>query len=310
MPTAIAAIPTMPAIAGVTACGKTDIAIELAKQLNGEIISVDSASVYKDLNIGTATPTLQNQSQVPHHLINIIEPNESYNVQRFIQDTVVAVNDIQKRGKTPLLVGGTMMYFDILLHGISTIPAVSKSTLQKIQQLHQDKGLAYLYDYLKKVDIESAKCIAFTDKQRICRALSVYEETKKPLSYWTKERELPAITINLVRLLPKNRDIMRKRIFARLHKMWEDGLLEETEAACQKWSLNEKSPAMRMIGYKQALAHLNGVIDSETMKKNAFFATSQFAKRQYTWLNRWSKPVKFDPLEDKVEKIFSYFEKN
>lgn len=297
------------ALAGVTACGKSDLAMGLAQSFNGEIISVDAAAIYQELNIGTAKPTAAMRSAIPHHLIDIIAPDQQYNVQQFIRDTVTAIGEIEGRGRRPILVGGTMMYFNILLNGLSFIPAVSPTTKAKLEAMGQSAaGLANLHHRLSNVDSESAKRFAPTDKQRIIRALSVYEESGKPLSHWLKTKQPPPLQLKLLRLIPPNRSLLRQRIRDRLDKMWENGLLEETESVRTKWQLPDTAPALRLIGYRQAMEHLNGKTDITTMKNNAYFATSQFARQQCTWLNRWQHLAAMDPFSDNcLPQLIDYF---
>lgn len=276
---------------GPTASGKTALACELYERGNFELISVDSALVYQDMDIGTAKPSKQEQEAFPHHLIDIITPLEVYSAAQFVEDASVFIDDIHQRGKTPILVGGTMLYFKALLEGLSdNLPSADQTIRAEIIAQADEHGWDVIYDELKVVDpIASAK-FKVTDKQRIIRALEVYRLTGKPIT--TLQAEQPknvAYRYNFhnYALLP-NRVDLHQRIEQRLKKMWDIGFLNEVEYLMKKYDLNENLPSARSVGYRQALDFFKNSDQSLEsrliMEDKSLFATRQLAKRQYTWL--------------------------
>lgn len=294
--------PLVPALAGPTGCGKTQLALELAERLNGEIISVDSGAVYRDMDVGTATPTAEMRARVRHHLVSIVAPNESYHVGRFVADAQAAVADILSRQKTPLFVGGTMMYFHTLRNGLSPIPPVPAAVSAAVTTELQDMPAAAAHAMLAAVDAETAAKVAAADSQRLHRALSVYRATGKPLSAWLKEPPQPVMALRLVRLLPADREELRRRIAARLQQMWADGLEEETRRLLTHWQLPPTAPPLRLIGYRQAAARCRNLMSDEQMRRDAVVATCQLVKRQTTWLRRWTDAQAIDPAARDADK--------
>ncbi len=280
---------------GPTAAGKTDLALEIAKHYPVEIISVDSALVYRGMDIGTAKPDAVVLQQYPHHLVNIIEPTESYSVGEFRQDALALMKDITKRGKIPLLVGGTMLYFKALQQGLSDLPSADSVIRAQLEIEAEQYGLAHLHARLEKVDPVSAKRIHINDPQRLQRALEVYEITGKSLTELTatKEESLPYRVIKII-LSPFERRILHQRIEARYKVMMENGFIDEVKSLFSNKDCHPDLPAIRAVGYRQAWAHLSGEYDLETLVEKAVIATRQMAKRQLTWLRAQDDGIWFD----------------
>ena len=271
---------------GPTASGKTDLALEIADAYPCEIISVDSVMVYRDLNIGSAKPSAKILQNYPHHLVDIINPDESYSVANFCNDALSLIKQSHKHHKIPLLVGGTMLYFSSLLHGISNMPSANQDVRNNITQQAEDHGWGYLHAKLKQVDAKSAERIHPNDSQRIQRALEVYELTGIPISEWqaeTKSFELGSNTFKLA-LVPEDRAILHQRIEQRFDHMLAEGFIEEVRELYKRESLHADLPAMRSVGYRQVWKYIEGEFDEQSMREKAIIATRQFAKRQLTWL--------------------------
>jgi len=280
---------------GPTAAGKTDLAIEIAKHYPVEIISVDSALVYRGMNIGTAKPEADVLQKYPHHLVDIIEPVESYSVGEFRQNALALMKDITDRGKIPLLVGGTMLYFKALQQGLSDLPAADSKIRLQLEAEAEQYGLAHLHGRLAEVDPVSAKRIHVNDPQRLQRALEVYEITGKSLTELTvdKEETLPYRVIKII-LSPFDRAVLHQRIETRYKVMMENGFIDEVKVLFANKDCHPDLPAIRAVGYRQAWAHLSGEYDQETLVEKAVIATRQMAKRQLTWLRAQNDGVWFD----------------
>lgn len=274
---------------GPTASGKTDLAIALAKETRGEIISVDSALVYKDMDIGTAKPSLEERQGVPHWLIDIKTPEQRYSVAEFVKDAIEKVNDILMRGKVPILAGGTMLYFNALINGMSDIPSSDESVRKKVQTLIQQDGLEAVYEELSVVDPDIVKRIHPNDAQRLSRAYEVYLATGKPMSFWQAQKR-PGLSYRPMQfcLLPEDRKALHSRIAMRFDGMLRSGLIDEVKFLLRTYQLNPDLPSMRSVGYRQIYAYLDKKDDLETMREKAIAATRQLAKRQFTWLRSWS----------------------
>lgn len=285
------------ALIGPTATGKSRLALALAAQIGGEIISVDSGAVYREMSIGTAKPTADDQQRAPHHLIDIRNPDDFYNVGSFVSDARAAMTQIAARGATPIFAGGTMMYANALARGLAEIPPVDDEAAAAVEREMTALGTAESHRQLAAIDAETAGRIAAGDRQRIHRALCVWRATGKPLSYWLRRGgDKPANDdIRWVALMPADREALRRRIGERLARMWADGLLAETEAVITKWHLAADAPPLRLAGYRQAAARLRGSIGESAMRQQAFFATCQLAKRQIGWLRRWQTALIVDP---------------
>ena len=276
---------------GPTASGKTALACELYEHGGFELISVDSALVYKDMDIGTAKPTKEEQEKYPHHLIDIISPVEVYSAAEFVEDACRLIDEIHAKGKTPILVGGTMLYFKALLEGLSNnLPSADYAIRAEIEADALKNGWDAVYEELCRVDALAGQKFKVSDKQRIIRALEVYRITGRPITQLQAEqpKNVPyRYNFENYALMP-DRAELHQRIDKRLQKMWEIGFLCEVESLIEKYDLSEDMPSMRAVGYRQALEFLNKCdknhVNMGELKDKALFATRQLAKRQYTWL--------------------------
>ncbi|KTD33348.1 tRNA delta(2)-isopentenylpyrophosphate transferase [Legionella nautarum] len=279
---------------GPTASGKTALASELIKSFPFEIISVDSAMIYREMNIGTAKPRPEELLTTPHHLIDIIDPPESYSAAQFCEDAVKLVEAIYRRHKFPLLVGGTMMYFHALQQGLSPLPQADDTLRAVLTQQAELLGWAYMHEQLAQVDPQSALRIHPNDTQRIQRALEVYHLTGKPLSsFWSEQKENQNYHFVNIALFPEDRNWLHARIEARFEQMLEQGFVYEVAQLLQKWHLPLTCPAMRCVGYRQVIDYLAGDYDYEMLRHKGVVATRQLAKRQLTWLRSWPKASVF-----------------
>lgn len=284
---------------GPTASGKTALACELVTRYPFEIISVDSAMIYRDMNIGTAKPTLQERQTAPHHLIDIKDPIESYSAAQFCTDTLSLCEEIIKKGKIPLLVGGTMMYFNALQKGLSTLPEAEPIVRQQLEDEAALCGWPVLHQKLVHIDPESAARIHAHDAQRIQRALEVYYLTGKTLSsFLNQEHEKPDYHFVNFILFPEQRAWLHERIAQRFDQMLVEGFIEEVKQLQQKWNLTMNLPAMRCVGYRQALEYLQDDTDYSLMREKGIAATRQLAKRQLTWLRHWGEAFYYDPQNE------------
>jgi tRNA dimethylallyltransferase len=285
---------------GPTASGKTELAVQLAERFPFEIISVDSAMVYRDMDIGTAKPCADILKKAPHKLINILDPAENYSAAQFRSDAIQEIQAILQRGKIPLLVGGTMLYFSILQKGLSELPSANANIRALLTQAAERDGWAALHARLQKVDPVSASRIHPHDTQRIQRALEVYELTGKSLTQW-QEAQVSALTqyeiINLA-LAPADRAVLHARIEKRFAAMLEQGLVAEVKKLFDRGDLNLDMPSIRAVGYRQVWAYLSGNLSYEEMQEKGIIATRQLAKRQFTWLRHWPFEIQwFDSLD-------------
>jgi len=290
---------TVFSIMGPTASGKTELAMQLADKFPFEIISVDSAMIYRDMNVGTAKPEKHELKKTPHHLIDIINPNESYSAAQFCCDAQSLIDEILSRGKNPLLVGGTMMYFNALQQGLSTLPQGNQELRDKLQLEANRTGWPSLHQRLIDIDPSSAQRIHPNDAQRISRALEVYELTGKSLSehYQNQDQQTPFQFIN-VALFPKKREWLHQRIGHRFQQMLDSGLIEEVEGLLKKWQLTPDMPSLRSVGYRQVYDFLIGRLEKSGLREKGTAATRQLAKRQLTWLRHWDKIYFIDPQEE------------
>jgi len=288
-------LPQVVCIMGPTASGKTALAIEAAKALNGEVVSVDSALIYRDMNIGTAKPTLEEQDGVAHHLIDIVSPDISYSVADFLRDATQAIEQILARNKLPILAGGTMMYFNALINGLNELPASNALTRASIQDEIEEKGLLAMHQKLLSIDPTSAARIHENDSQRITRALEVYETSGKTMTQWQglEKKRLPYNFIQYS-IMPTQRETLHNNIALRFDQMLADGLVEETRQLCQKYNLYPDMPSLRSVGYRQVWQHLQGELDASEMRERGIIATRQLAKRQVTWLRGWPDLITLD----------------
>ncbi|HZW59682.1 MAG TPA: tRNA (adenosine(37)-N6)-dimethylallyltransferase MiaA [Woeseiaceae bacterium] len=283
---------------GPTASGKTDTALRLAGHFPLELISVDSALVYRGMDIGTAKPDRATRARVPHHLIDIREPEEAYSAGRFVRDALAAIADCRARGRVPLLVGGTMMYFRALTAGIARLPEADAATRAALDAEAARDGWPTLHRQLSAIDPGAAARINENDSQRIQRALEVYRVSGRVLSDWQAGTAAPAGSDFLkIALLPASREEIHRRIERRLDAMLAAGFVDEVARLRARPGLSADSPAMRAVGYRQLWAHLAGECDLATATGRALAATRQLAKRQITWLRSEQRLAVFDPLD-------------
>lgn len=283
-----ASLPPALALMGPTASGKTRLAIQLAQALRGEVISVDSALVYRGMDIGTAKPTPAEREGVPHHLIDILDPAESFSTGQFRREALALMEDISGRGGIPILAGGTLLYFQGLLQGLSELPAADPGVRLRIEHEARARGWSSLHEELARVDPPSARRIHPNDPQRIQRALEVFRVSGTPLSQLIAATRTPPLPFRCfkVTLAPGHRDILNQLISTRLLQMLEQGLIEEVRKLHARADLHADLPSMRAVGYRQVWAYLDDEYDRDTMIEKAIIATRQFAKRQRTWLRK------------------------
>jgi len=275
---------------GPTACGKTACSIQVAQQLNAEIVSVDSALVYKQMDIGTAKPDVQERAGIVHHLIDVCDPDCAYSVARFCDDALASIKEIESRGKLALLTGGTMLYFNALEKGIAPLPNADPGIRQAISLEADNIGWPAMHEKLNNIDPVAAQRIHPNDPQRLQRALEVFQITGQPLSELQKNTQsllsVPPVKFALV---PDSRAWLHERISQRFGLMLEAGFLDELRGLMETYSLHADLPSMRSVGYRQAWQHLQGELDHATMTVKAETATRQLAKRQITWIRSMDK---------------------
>jgi tRNA dimethylallyltransferase len=284
---------------GPTASGKTGLAVELVRRLPLDIISVDSALVYRGMDIGTAKPGPEILAKAPHRLIDIRDPLEAYSAAEFRTDALAAMAGISARGRVPLLVGGTFLYFRALEQGLSDMPAAAPEIRARLEAEARRDGLECLHARLARVDPVAATRIHVTDPQRILRALEVYEQTGEPMSLFHARGRNAAFPYRLLKLalLPQDRTILHDRIAARFSAMLAAGLVAEVRRLYLRGDLRPELPAMRAVGYRQVWAYLAGEISYEELPERAIVATRQYARRQLTWL-RGEANIEHYPADD------------
>lgn len=282
---------------GPTGAGKTAVASALAGLLPVEIVSVDSALVYRGLDIGAAKPDLSIREQIPHHLIDILDPSDTYSAGQFVRDAEVAIAAIRARGRVPLLVGGTMLYFHALLNGLAELPEADRELRRELDARMAEEGSAELHAELKRVDAQAAARIHPNDPQRIQRALEVFHLTGLPISALQAERRQPLAHERplAIVLSPARRADLHQRIERRFHAMMASGFLDEVRALRSRPGLTANTPAMRAVGYRQLWAHLDGAYGLDEGIRRGIVATRRLAKRQLTWLRtlptaHWLEP--------------------
>jgi tRNA dimethylallyltransferase len=273
---------------GPTGAGKSDLALDLARRFPFEIVSVDSAQVYRGMDIGTAKPDLETRARIPHHLLDIREPEASYSAGEFVRDASAVMRDIWARGRQPLLVGGTMLYFHALLGGIARLPAADPELRAQIEARAAAGGWAALHEELRRVDPAAAARIHANDPQRIQRALEVYRVTGEPITRLQQSRAPAFAELEIMEfaISPEDRSVLHARIEARFSAMWGAGFLDEVRRLRERGALTAEHPSMRAVGYRQLWKFLAGQCGLEESKKQALAATRQLAKRQLTWLRR------------------------
>lgn len=273
---------------GPTASGKTALAIELYKSIPSELISVDSALIYQGMDIGTAKPTVAELSEAPHHLIDILDPALAYSAADFRTDALRLIADIHSKGKTAILVGGTMLYFRTLLQGISPLPEADPLIRQQIEAEAAEHGWGYLHQQLAEFDPVSAARIHPNDPQRVNRAVEVYRLTGKSLTELTEQKGEPfPYQVQQFAINPTDRSELHQRIAVRFRQMLDAGFAEEVKTLMQRPDLHLDLPSMRCVGYRQMWLHLQGQLSEQEMIDQGIAATRQLAKRQLTWLRSW-----------------------
>ena len=304
---------------GPTASGKTALAVDLVQRFPMDIISVDSALIYRGMDIGSAKPDAETLAAAPHRLIDFLDPSESYSAADFRADALREMADITARGRIPLLVGGTMLYFKVLLEGIAELPPANPEVRQQLLQEAAAKGWPALHGELATVDPEAAQRLNPNDAQRLQRALEVYRSSGIPLSEWHHRQkaggdgswggnadQFPYRVVNIA-VCPGDRAVLHQRIAERFHQMLKDGFYDEVKALYQRGDLNPEMPSMRAVGYRQVWDCLDGKLSYAEMEERGIIATRQLAKRQITWLRSWKDLHWLDSLEpnllEKVLKI-------
>lgn len=287
---------------GPTASGKTAVAVQLATTLPCEIISVDSALVYKGMNIGTAKPDADLLRRAPHHLIDVIEPHESYSAARFRDDALALMREITERGNIPLLVGGTMLYFKALVEGLNDLPEADSTIRLIIETMADEEGWPALHEKLRKVDPETAARLEPADAQRIQRALEIFYITGRSMTDLLKKPKYVYFPYTPIRiaLLPGDRAALHERIAQRFDVMLEAGLVEELRSLREEYGLEPEMPSMRCVGYRQAWDFLDNRISRAELREQGIAATRQLAKRQLTWLRGMNDYTEFDCLAANV----------
>jgi tRNA dimethylallyltransferase len=284
-------------IMGPTASGKSALAASLARRFPVEIVSVDSAQVYRGMDVGTAKPTAAERASAPHHLIDILDPTAAYSAARFRADALAAVRAIAARGNVPLLVGGTMLYFKALREGLSDLPEADPALRAAIEAEARARGWPALHAELARVDPETAARLKPADAQRIQRALEIWRSTGVPMSKLVRgHKSAPSLRLVQIALVPVDRAALHRRIETRFEKMLADGLVAELDALRARYALHPGLPSMRCVGYRQAWAHLEGEYDRATLRDRGIFATRQLAKRQLTWLRSTPGTIELDCL--------------
>ncbi|MBC3950164.1 tRNA (adenosine(37)-N6)-dimethylallyltransferase MiaA [Pseudomonas folii] len=315
----MSALPPAIFLMGPTASGKTDLAMELCKVLPCELISVDSALVYRGMDIGTAKPSKAQLAEFPHRLVDILDPAESYSAADFRSDALAAMAEITARGKIPLLVGGTMLYFKALLDGLADMPAADAGVRAELEAQAAAHGWQALHDQLAAVDPVSAARIHPNDPQRLIRALEVYRVSGLSMTAHREQQtaqttdaaasgrpQLPYTVANLA-IAPADRKVLHGRIASRFSTMLDQGFLDEVLALRSRGDLHTGLPSIRAVGYRQVWDHLDGKLTSAEMQERGIIATRQLAKRQFTWLRSWDDLHWLDSLaSDNLPRALKY----
>lgn len=315
----MSALPPAIFLMGPTAAGKTDLALELARVLPCELVSVDSALVYRGMDIGTAKPTADVLAAFPHRLIDIRDPAQSYSAADFRSDALAAMAEISARGRIPLLVGGTMLYYKALLEGLADMPGADPQVRAELEAWAAAEGLSALHRQLAEIDPESAARIHPNDPQRLVRALEVYRLSGLSMSEH-RHRQLVSnaetahggggrlpYTVAHLAIAPAQRQVLHERIARRFLGMVERGFIDEVEGLHQRGDLHGELPSIRSVGYRQAWDYLEGRLTREEMLERGIIATRQLAKRQFTWLRSWSDLHWLDSLDsDNLPRALKY----
>ncbi len=300
--------PNIYVIGGPTASGKSKLAVELAKRINGEIISADSMQIYKGMNIGTAKLTKEEMQGIKHHLLDFVSPEERYSVANFKTDAKIKIEEILKKGKTPIIVGGTGLYIDSMIYGIEfQDEKIDKEYREELNELAEKEGLERLYEEARKIDPEAMKKISINDKKRIIRVLEIYHKTGKTKTEVEKESRKNEIKYNYKMFaITMNREKLYERIEKRVDQMIEQGLIEEVQSILNKY---HKFPtAMQGLGYKEVVEYLENKLTKEEMIEKIKKKTRHYAKRQLTWFRKNKETIWLDgekPLEKNLEIIIN-----
>lgn len=298
--------PPLVCLMGPTASGKTELAVSLVHHFPMDIISVDSALVYKGMDIGTAKPEADILAEAPHRLIDFLDPSASYSAAQFRADALQEIETIVAEGRIPLLVGGTMLYFRALLEGLSELPAADAAIRSRLEDEADRIGWQQLHQRLASIDPVAANRIHPNDPQRIQRALEVYEISGIPISQWQEQAkqttELPYQVIKIA-LIPSDRQYLHEAIARRFQRMLDAGFIDEVRALHDRADLDLSKPAMRAVGYRQVWEYLDGNLTYEEMVEKGIIATRQLAKRQHTWLRSEQNLTIFDSLAPNVDKL-------
>lgn len=297
--------PTVICLMGATATGKTELALEIAERFAVEIVSVDSAQIYRGLDIGTAKPPAETLRAVPHHLVDIVDPADSWSAWNFVRQCLDLVQEIGRRGRIPLLAGGTMMYFHAFEHGLNRLPEADPALRRRLDHEARELGWPALHSRLARVDPDSAERIGSADSQRIQRALEVYELAGEPLSALQQRRSTGyGGPVEKIILAADDRAALHRRIESRFHAMLEQGFIDEVEGLRKRGDLDLSLPSMRAVGYRQIWRYLDGEFSRAGMIDKAIAATRQLAKRQLTWLRKQPPDKAFDCLNYRKDDIF------
>lgn len=281
---------------GPTACGKSALTMQLAREIALEIVSVDSAQVYRGMDIGTAKPSRDERAQVPHHLLDLRDPSEPYSAADFIRDAARAIGRIRARGRLALVVGGTMLYAKALREGLSALPPADREVRARIEARARAIGWPGLHAQLARIDPAAAQRLPPNDSQRIQRALEVFELTGVPLSQLQSNPQKPALALATIALVPQHRAELHRRIERRFDAMLAAGFLDEVRALMARGDLNPDLPSLRAVGYRQAWQHLAQATPLAEFRAAAIAATRQLAKRQITWLRSMKDAAVVDPF--------------
>ncbi len=308
-----ASLPAAILLMGPTASGKSALALELAQRFQAEIVSVDSAQIYRGMDIGTAKPDAQTRARVPHHLIDIVDPHESYSAARFRDDAIALMREIAERGRVPMLVGGTMLYFKALTEGLNELPEADAAVRLVIDTMAEEKGWPALHADLARIDPQAAARIQPNDAQRIQRALEIYYVSGKSMSELQSKPKYVYLPYRIAAaaLVTDDRPWLHGRIAERFELMLELGLISELRRLRSRYALEPDMPSMRAVGYRQVWRYLDGEYGLATLREKAISATRQLARRQMTWLRAMPEVARFEctreDLAGEVERFVRSF---
>lgn len=288
-------------LAGPTASGKSATTLALAARTQIEVIAVDSATIYRQMNIGTAKPSQEERERIPHHLIDILDPSDTYSVAEFVTDAERIIADTLTRGHLPVLCGGTMMYFKALRDGLADLPQADLETRERIAQQAHEQGWPAMHQELMRVDPATASRLAPHDSQRLQRALEIYRVSGVPMSQWLAQQQAARVDAAYdyitISLEPSDRAVLHDRIAQRFMQMMADGFLDEVRRLYERKDLHAGLPSIRCVGYRQLWQHLEGKVDLGAAVEQAIAATRQLAKRQLTWLRSQPERIVVDSLQ-------------